>query len=157
MAILSKGSLAPDFTLQADDGTTFTLSDHSGKAVVLFFYPKDDTPGCTLESIDFTQLQDQFTNANAVVAGISPDTVADHCTFRDKHDLAVPLLADPERVAIDLYGVWGEKTNFGKKYMGLKRSTFLITPGGSIAEAWGVSRVKGHAQNVLNAAQALML
>lgn len=154
MALLEKGTLAPDFTLPADDGSDFTLSAQSGP-VVLFFYPKDDTPGCTVENIEFTALKDSFEAAGTKLVGISPDSVEDHCKFRDKHNLGVLLVADPDHKAIVPYGAWGEKNNYGKKYMGLIRSTFLVDADGKIAEAWKVSRTKGHANKVLEAAQKL--
>lgn len=155
MALLEKGTKAPDFTLDTDKSETFTLSAHQNRPVVLFFYPKDDTPGCTTENIEFTALKDEFAAADTLVIGISPDSVEDHCKFRDKHKLGVTLVADPDHKAIKAYGAWGEKNNYGKKYMGLIRSTFLIDKNGVIAEAWKVSRTKGHAAKVLEAAKAL--
>ena len=155
MTELVKGALAPDFTLDADSGEKFTLSGYRGKAVVLFFYPEDNTPGCTIESRQFTSLQPDFTSLNTVVAGISPDSIENHCKFRADHDLDVLLLADPDHIAIEAYGVWGEKTNFGKTYMGLNRTTFLIAPDGTIAQVWKVSKAEGHAADVLEATKDL--
>lgn len=154
MSLLEKGVDAPDFTLPADDGSQFTLAAQDGP-VVLFFYPKDDTPGCTVENIEFTALKSDFDALGVKLVGISPDSVEDHCKFRDKHNLGALLLADPEHQAIVPYGAWGEKNNYGKKYMGLIRSTFLVGRDGKIAEAWKVSRTKNHAARVLEAAKAL--
>lgn len=155
MAILEKATPAPDFTLATDADSNFTLSEHKGAPVVLFFYPKDDTEGCTVENIEFTALKKSFDDIGAKLVGISPDSVEDHCKFRDKYDLGVILAADPDHLAIGPYGVWGEKTNFGKKYMGLMRTTYLIDADGNIAEVWKVSGVKGHAERVLKATQQL--
>lgn len=155
MSNLTEGMPAPDFTLTTDANNAFSLLAQRGHATVLFFYPKDDTPGCTTEGIDFTRLKPEFEAMNVVVVGISGDSVEDHCKFRDKHDLRVPLLADPDHLAIDAYGVWGEKKNFGKIYMGLIRTTFLINPEGKIAKIWQVKRVAGHADAVLESVRAL--
>ena len=119
------------------------------------FYPKDDTQGCTIEAIDFTKAAPAFAKAGTKVVGISPDTVASHCKFRDKHDLAITLAADPERKAIEAYGVWAEKSMYGRKYMGVERSTFLIGSDGRIARAWRRVKVPGHIEEVLAAAEAL--
>lgn len=155
MTSLSVGDMAPDFTLETDDGAPLTLSTLRGRAVVLYFYPQDDTEGCTVEAIEFTALRDEFAVTNIDVIGISPDSVDDHCAFRDKYDLGIRLVSDPDHRAIDAYGLWGEKTNFGRKYMGLIRTTFLIDGKGRIAEIWTVRRIKGHAAAVLDAARAL--
>lgn len=155
MAILENGTVAPDFTLATDSDANFTLTAEKGNPVVIFFYPKDDTEGCTIESIEFTALKNEFAAIGTKVVGISPDSVEDHCKFRDKYDLGVILAADPDHLAIGPYGVWGEKTNFGKKYMGLIRTTYLIGPDGNIANAWKVRAVKGHAATVLEAAKAI--
>ena len=155
MADLAEGDKAPDFTLEADDGSRFRLADHKGSKVVVYFYPKDDTQGCTIEAIDFTKAAPAFAKAGTKVVGISPDSVASHCKFRDKHDLAITLAADPERKAIEAYGVWAEKSMYGRKYMGVERSTFLIGPDGRIARAWRKVKVPGHVEEVLAAAEAL--
>ena len=155
MADLAEGDKAPDFTLEADDGSRFSLADHKGGKVVVYFYPKDDTQGCTIEAIDFTKAAPAFAKAGTKVVGISPDTVASHCKFRDKHDLAITLAADPERKAIEAYGVWAEKSMYGRKYMGVERSTFLIGSDGRIARAWRQVKVPGHVEEVLAAAEAL--
>lgn len=151
----SIGSLAPDFTLMADDGTEFQLSSQKGRAVVLFFYPKDNTSGCTVENQDFSERYAAFKELGTIVVGVSPDSVAVHSSFREKYNLAAPLLSDPDHVALSAYGAWGEKSNYGKKYMGVIRSTYLIDQNGMIARYWKVSRVKGHADAVLEATQAI--
>ncbi len=152
MAQPKPGDPAPDFTLPTDQGTV-TLSTLRGAPVVLYFYPKDDTEGCTIESIEFTGLRDEFAALGVRVIGISPDTVADHEKFRAKHGLGIELAADPDRTAIDAYGVWGEKTTFGKTYTGLIRTTFLVAADGTIAQVWPVLKIKGHAEQVLAAAR----
>src|SRR5512146_546549 len=119
MAELSGGDKAPDFALEADDGSRFRLADHKGEKLVIYFYPKDDTQGCTLEAVTFTKAAGAFAAADTKVIGISPDTTASHCKFRDKYDLGVTLLADPARKAIESYGVWTEKSMYGRKYMGV--------------------------------------
>lgn len=153
---IATGANAPDFTLIADTGKTLRLSDQAGSPVVLFFYPQDDTEGCTIENIEFTQLAPKFAKLGVRLVGISPDTVESHCAFRDKYGLGVTLLADPERKAVEDYGVWGPKTTFGHEYVGLIRTTFLIATDGTIAQSWTVTRIKGHAQQVLDAARALV-
>lgn len=146
---------APDFTLPRDGGGDITLSSLQPKAVVLFFYPRDDTSGCTKEAIAFTGLADDFAKANVTVLGISKDTVAKHDKFRDKHSLGVALLSDAEDEVCEAYGVWKEKSMYGKKFMGIERSTFLIDGNGKIARVWRKVKVPGHAEEVLDAAQAL--
>jgi peroxiredoxin Q/BCP len=152
---LNVGDAAPDFTLPTDGGGRASLADFKGKAVVLFFYPKDDTSGCTAEAIAFTGLRPQFGAAGAVVTGVSPDSAASHDKFKTKHKLGIALAADPERAAIDAYGVWKEKSMYGKKYFGVERSTFLIDREGRIAKIWRKVKVPGHAEEVLAAAKAL--
>jgi len=149
------GSKAPDFALMTDRNEIFRLSERSGSPVVLVFYPQDDTEGCMIENIEFTQLMPEFRKLGAEVVGISPDSVADHCKFRDKYQLALTLAADPEHQAIEAYGVWGPKTTFGRDYVGLIRTTFLIGPDGRIAGVWRVNRIKAHAADVLEATRAL--
>jgi peroxiredoxin Q/BCP len=149
------GDPAPDFELETDDRGTIRLSDFRGRKVVVYFYPKDNTSGCTQEARDFTALLPEFEKADTVVIGISPDTVRKHANFRAKHDLGVILAADPERRAIEAYGVWKEKSMYGRKYMGVERSTFLIDREGRIARIWRKIRVKGHAEEVLAAAREL--
>lgn len=155
MTMLAIGDTAPDFTLDADDGTSFQLSANLGQPLVLFFYPKANTPGCTLESQDFTRLLPEFKSLNTHVIGISADSVAAQCKFRDKQGLGVPLLSDPEHEMLVPYGVWGEKSNYGKTYMGIIRTTYLIAPNGKIAASWKVARTKGHAEKVLGTTQEL--
>lgn len=155
MAELTVGDPAPLFTLPADGGDTIRLAELHGKIVVLFFYPKDNTPACTAEAIDFSRLKAEFTKAGAVVAGVSPDSLKKHANFRKKHSLTVPLAADETREAMEAYGVWVEKSMFGKKYMGVLRTTFLIGPDGKIARIWHKVRVSGHAEEVLEAARTL--
>ena len=155
MAAPQEGDSAPDFELETDTEGTIRLSDFRGRKVVLYFYPKDNTPGCTQEGKDFSALQDAFEKADTVVIGVSPDTVRKHANFREKQGLKVILAADPERKAIEAYGVWKEKSMYGRKYWGVERSTFLIDREGRIARAWRKVKVKGHAQEVLEAAQAL--
>jgi thioredoxin-dependent peroxiredoxin len=149
------GRKAPDFELPAADGTTFRLSAHLGRRVVLFFYPEDGTEGCTIENLEFSALMPQFEVAGAMVVGISPDTVDAHCAFRDRHRLAATLVADPDLKAIRAYGAWGPKKTFGHSYDGVIRSSFLVDGRGRLAGVWKVTRIKGHAQSVLDAVLAL--
>lgn len=149
------GDIAPDFTLPEDLNGNLTLSTLRGQKVVLFFYPKDDTSGCTKESIAFSTLKKNFDEADTVVIGISPDTLAKHQKFRTKHNLTTLLVADEEREALEAYGVWVEKSMYGRKYMGVERTTFLIDREGKIAQIWNKVKVVGHAEAVLTAAQRL--
>jgi len=151
----AEGSIAPDFELPADGGVSIRLSQLKGKIVVLYFYPKDDTSGCTTEAIDFTRLLPEFEAIGATVIGMSPDSAAKHDKFKAKHDLAVTLVADEDRNALEAYGVWVEKSMYGRKYMGVERSTFLIDSTGKIARIWRKVKVKGHAEDVLEAAREL--
>ena len=155
MTELHEGDVAPDFALETDSEGVIRLSDLRGRKVVLYFYPKDNTPGCTQEGKDFSALIDEFGKADTVVIGISPDTVRKHANFREKQDLKVILAADPERQAIEAYGTWKEKSMYGRKYWGVERSTFLIDRDGGIARIWRKVKVKGHAEEVLKAARAL--
>jgi len=147
--MLSIGDPAPDFTLSDADGNPVSLSDFKGQKVVLYFYPKDDTPGCTKEACGFRDAQDDYMEANAVVIGVSPDSEKSHQRFRDKYDLPFLLLADPERQAIEGYDVWKEKNMYGKKYMGVERSTFIIDEDGILLEILRKVKVDGHVQSVL--------
>ena len=149
------GDAAPDFTLPRDGGEDVTLSALQPKTVVLFFYPKDDTSGCTKEAIAFTGLLGEFEAAGAVVYGISKDPVKKHEKFIAKHDLGMPLLSDEDGGVCEAYGVWVEKSMYGKKYMGIERSTFVIDGGGQIREVWRKVKVPGHAEAVLEAVKAL--
>jgi peroxiredoxin Q/BCP len=153
---LEVGDRAPDFSLETDKGETFKLSVHRGHPVVLFFYPEDDTDGCTIENIEFTDEMPDFEALGATVIGISPDSVEKHCKFRDKYRLGVTLASDPKHVAIKKYDVWGPKKLFGVHYDGLIRTTFLVGPNGKIAGTWLVTRIKGHAATVLAATKELV-
>jgi peroxiredoxin Q/BCP len=155
MTELSPGQDAPQFELPRDGGGTLTLSALRGKTVVLYFYPKDDTSGCTAEAIDFSALRADFEKAGAVVIGMSPDSAKKHDKFKAKHGLAVDLVADEERKAIEAYGVWAEKSMYGRTYMGVERTTFLIDRNGKIARVWPKVKVPGHAAEVLEAVRAL--
>jgi len=149
--MLQEGDAAPEFALPDANGEIRKLSDHKGHFRVVYFYPKDDTPGCTKEAQSFTELAAEFGALKAEVFGISPDTVKSHGKFRDKYGLHITLLADEEKAAIQAYGVWVEKKMYGKAYMGVERSTFLIGPDGKIAKAWKGVKVPGHAAAVLDA------
>ena len=149
------GAAAPDFSLPADGGCTISLADLRGKIVVLYLYPKDDTPGCTTEAIDFTSRRAEFEAAGAIVLGLSKDSVAKHEKFIAKHDLGVALLSDEDGGTIEAYGAWVEKKNYGRTYMGIERSTFLIDRDGILRQVWRKVRVKGHVDEVLAAVQAL--
>ncbi|SEL06338.1 peroxiredoxin Q/BCP [Roseovarius azorensis] len=146
---------APDFTLPRDGGGSVTLSALRPGAVVLFFYPRDDTSGCTTEAVAFSGLADAFADAGTTVLGISKDTVASHDKFRDKHALTVPLLSDADSDICEKYGVWREKSMYGKKFLGIERSTFLIGSDGRIAKVWRKVKVPGHAEEVLEAVKSL--
>lgn len=149
------GNIAPDFTLPRDGGTSVTLSALRPAPVVLFFYPRDDTSGCTKEALAFTALKDAFAEAGAEVLGISRDTVEKHQKFRDKHDLGVPLLSDADSDICEQYGVWKQKSMYGKTFWGIERATFLIDGEGRIARVWPKVKVPGHAEEVLDAVRAL--
>lgn len=152
---LDVGDKAPAFSMTRDGGGTVSLGDLKGKKVVLYFYPKDDTPGCTTEAIDFTTLKADFAKAGAEVIGVSRDSVAKHEKFAAKHKLGVALGADEDGTVTEAYGVWQEKSLYGRKYMGIMRATFLIDGDGVIRRIWPKVSVKGHAAEVLAAAQAL--
>jgi peroxiredoxin Q/BCP len=143
------GSQAPDFTLPADGGGSFTLSQARGKKVILYFYPKDDTPGCTKEACAFQESLPDFSGANATVVGVSKDDPARHDRFKAKYGLAFPLVSDADNAVCEAFGVWKEKSNYGKTYMGIERSTFLIDEQGVIAKVWRKVKVDGHAAAVL--------
>ena len=149
------GDKAPDFTLPTESGEALRLAKLKGKTVVLYFYPKDDTSGCTAEAKDFSRLAPEFRKAGAEVIGVSPDSVESHAKFRNKHDLAVRLATDADKAVANAYGVWVEKSMYGRKYMGVERSTFLIDKAGRIAKSWRKVKVPGHAEEVLAAAKAL--
>lgn len=143
------GQLAPLFTAQDKDGNSVSLQDKEGRWVVLYFYPKDNTPGCTTEAKDFTQYADKFRELGADIIGVSPDSTKSHGKFIDKHDLSIQLLSDPEHEIIEAYGAWRLKKFMGKEYMGVVRSTFLIDPEGKITQVWDKVRVKAHVEKVL--------
>ena len=152
---LNVGDKAPDFDLPRDGGGRLRLADFAGKPLVLFFYPKDDTTACTTESISFTALAADFAKAGAAILGISPDTVKSHDKFVKKYALTVPLASDEEKAMATAYGVWREKSMYGRTYMGVVRSTFLIGADGRIASKWDKVKVAGHADAVLAAARKL--
>lgn len=155
MSDITLGEAAPDFDLEADGGTRISLSALKGKPVVVYFYPKDNTPGCTKEAIAFTDKIDDFNSLGVTIVGISPDTARKHDNFIAKHNLAVRLGADTEKTTAEAYGVWVEKSMYGKKYMGVERATFLVDADGKIAQIWRKVKVPGHADAVLEAVQAL--
>ena len=152
--MVEEGKPAPEFELLSDEGTTVRLSDLRGKPVVLYFYPKDDTPGCTTESCEFRDAYDVFRERGAEILGVSPDGEKSHAKFKSKYGLPFPLLADPDHVAAEAYGVWVEKSMLGKKYMGINRSTFLIDADGNVAKAMLGIKPAGHASEVLDALPA---
>jgi thioredoxin-dependent peroxiredoxin len=152
---LLEGDPAPDFELPTGGAGTTSLKGLKGKPIVLYFYPKDDTSGCTAEAIAFNGLRAKFDAADATIIGVSPDNAASHDKFKHKHDLKIALAADPERSAIDAYVVWKEKSMYGRKYFGVERSTFLIDRDGRIAKIWRKVKVPGHAEEVLSATKAL--
>ena len=152
--MLSDGDKAPDFSLPGSGGTAIKLSKLRGRQVVVYFYPKDDTAGCTTEAKDFSCLIGDFQAAGCEVIGISPDSAASHDKFKAKHELTVQLAADEEKTIVTAYGVWVEKSMYGKKYMGVERSTFLIDTRGKIAHVWRKVKVPGHAEEVLEAVKA---
>ncbi len=153
--MITQGEMAPDFTLPRDGGASVTLSALRPGKVVLYFYPKDDTPGCTLEGQDFTARLAEFTQAGTAVIGVSKDSVKAHDKFCKKHGLGIVLVSDEEGHSCEDYGVWLEKSMYGKTYMGIERTTVLIDGTGKVAQVWNKVSVKGHADEVLKAAQAL--
>jgi peroxiredoxin Q/BCP len=152
---LVEGAKAPAFHLPRDGGGSVSLADYAGKKLVLFFYPRADTPGCTREAIDFTRLKRHFAESATEVLGISADTVKAQESFRNKHQLAIPLLSDERHEMLEAYGAWGEKSLYGRTFLGIIRTTVLIDAGGRIAKIWRNVRVDGHADEVLAAARAL--
>ena len=147
--MLIVGNIAPDFTLMNQDNTEVALNDYRGQWVVLYFYPKDNTSGCTKEAIGFTEHLDEYRKLNARVFGISPDSVSSHQNFIKKYDLKVDLLADPDHSVLEQYGVWQEKSMYGRKYFGVVRSTYLINPERKIEKVWEKVSVDGHADAVM--------
>jgi thioredoxin-dependent peroxiredoxin len=148
---IEEGAKAPAFRLKSDDGKTVKLADFKGRPVVLYFYPKDDTPGCTKEACAFRDESKKLARHGAVVLGVSPDGVASHQKFKAKYELDFPLLADEDHEVAEAYGAWREKNMYGKKSMGVVRSTFLIGPDGKVAKAWKRVQVEGHVGQVLAA------
>lgn len=151
---ITEGTLAPDFTLPTDAGDTLTLSSLRGQWVVLFAYPKDDTSGCTVEACEFRDALPRFDASKAVILGISPDSVKSHVKFKAKFELPYTLLADEEKTVLQAYDVWKEKSMYGKKYMGVERTTFLIDPAGQIAKVFNKVKPAGHAAEVMDAIAA---
>ena len=152
---LVEGGKAPGFRLPRDGGDSVALADYAGQKLVLFFYPRADTPGCTREAIDFTRLQDAFADSGAAVLGVSADTVKAQESFRNKHQLTVPLVSDEKHEMLEAYGAWGEKSMYGRTFLGILRTTVLIGANGKIAKIWRNVRVDGHADEVLAAVQAM--
>jgi peroxiredoxin Q/BCP len=152
---IKPGAAAPDFTLASDGGGEISLSGLRGRKVILYFYPKDMTPGCTQESCDFRDALPDFSTIDATVIGLSRDSAERHDKFKAKHDLNFPLAADEEGAVCEAYGVWVEKNMYGRKYMGIERSTFLVDGEGVVRQVWRKVKVKGHAQDVLQEAKAL--
>jgi len=155
MAVPVIGWNAPSFTLPRDGGGTLSLSDFKGRNLVLYFFPKADTPGCTTESIAFSGLKRAFAKADAEIVGVSADPVKAQDKFRDKHGLTIALASDEEKKMLTAYGVWGEKSMYGRKFIGVRRTTFLIGRDGRVAQIWENVKVPGHAEAVLEAAKAL--
>ncbi len=156
-ATCEAGDAAPDFNLAADEEKRIGLQDYRGKTLVLYFYPKDDTSGCTAEAIAFNGLRKEFAKAGAAILGVSPDSTKSHAKFKNKHELGIDLGADGEKTVATAYGVWVEKSMYGRKYMGVERSTFLIGPDGRIVRVWRKVKVPGHAEQALAAVRALNL
>ncbi len=152
---IKMGGAAPDFTLASDGGGTLSLIEMKGKIAVLFFYPKDDTTGCTLEAKDFSDRVPEFAKIGAAVVGISPDSVKSHGRFKAKHGITVTLLSDETKEMLQTYGLWVEKSMYGRKYMGVERTTLLLDASGKVAQVWEKVKVPGHAQEVLEAARRL--
>ena len=152
---LKVGEKAPAFSLPKDGGGTASLAQHKGRKLVIYFYPRADTPGCTRESIDFSQLRADFDKAGTDILGVSADPVKAQDAFKKKHDLTIGLLSDETHEMLDAYGAWGTKSMYGKSFTGVLRSTFLIGPDGRIAQIWPKVKVEGHAAEVLKAAKAL--
>jgi peroxiredoxin Q/BCP len=152
---LTVGQKAPDFVLPRDDGGKVSLNDFKGKKLVIYFYPRADTPGCTKESVDFSRLRADFQKTGTEVLGVSADPVKAQAAFKTKHDLAIGLLSDERHEMLAAYGAWGKKSMYGKTFMGVLRTTFLLGPDGRIAHIWPKVRVEGHAEEVLKVAKAL--
>ena len=152
---LVEGATAPGFSLLRDGGGSVSLADYAGKKLVLFFYPRADTPGCTREAIDFTRLRDAFAESRTAVLGVSADSIKAQESFRNKHALSIPLISDEKHEMLEAYGAWGEKSMYGRKFLGIIRTTVLIGMDGRVAKVWRNVRVDGHADEVLAAAKGL--
>ena len=155
IGILVEGSKAPGFRLPRDGGDSVALADYAGQKLVLFFYPRADTPGCTREAIDFTRLKDAFAESGTAVLGVSADTVKAQESFRNKHALSTPLISDEKHSMLEAYGAWGEKSMYGRSFLGILRTTVLVGKNGKIAKIWRNVRVDGHADDVLASAQSI--
>ncbi|WP_439392464.1 peroxiredoxin [Bradyrhizobium sp. PMVTL-01] len=153
--VLTEGQKAPPFRLRRDGGGVATLSDYAGQKLVLFFYPRADTPGCTREAIDFTRLAGAFADAGTAVLGVSADSLKAQEKFRDKHGLGVPLISDERHEMLEAYGAWGKKSMYGRSFLGILRTTVLVGSDGKVARIWRNVRVDGHADQVLEAARSL--
>lgn len=153
--VVAEGEKAPDFTLEADDGRQVSLRDYKDRDVVLYFYPKDNTPGCTREAVEFRDIAEKFEKEGAVIFGVSKDSVKSHKKFKEKHNLPFTLLSDPEGKVLNLYGVWKKRSLYGRTFMGIERTTFLIDKKGAIAKIYRKVKVKGHAQTCLLDLRAL--
>ena len=153
--MISIGDNAPQFTLSTNGGGQFSLADAAGKYLILYFYPKDDTPGCTKEAIEFSEERAAFEAQNAMVVGVSRDTVKKHDKFISKYDLRIPLISDEDGSLCEAFGTWVEKSMYGKTYMGIERTTFLISPDGTVRHIWRKVKVAGHVEEVLRQLQAL--
>jgi peroxiredoxin Q/BCP len=149
--MIEEGKRAPAFKLASSEGGTVSLAGFKGRYVVLYFYPKDDTPGCTIEAREFSAASKKLEKLDASVVGVSKDSVESHCKFRDKHKLKVPLLSDPDGKVIEAYGAWGEKNMYGKKSLGIIRTTVIVDPDGKVAKIFPKVRVDGHVDKVLDA------
>lgn len=155
MTELKVGDKAPEFCLEDPERGEVCLNDQKGKWVVLYFYPKDNTKGCTMEALEFTAAEDDFKSKNAIILGVSPDSLKSHMKFREKHDLSINLLSDSEKIVLESYGVWKKKKMYGREYMGVERSTYIINPEGKIAHIWPKVKVSGHVDEVLKKLQEL--
>jgi len=153
--MIEVGKKAPAFTLESSDGGKLKLADHAGKLVVVYFYPRDSTPGCTVEAQEFSSAIPALHKLGVVVLGVSKDSIASHCKFRDKYGLAFPLLSDPDGKVLEAYGAWGDKVMYGKKLKGIIRSTVLIGTDGKVAKHWPKVSVKGHVADVIESVKAL--
>jgi peroxiredoxin Q/BCP len=151
VSAIREGDAAPDFELPTDGGGRFRLSEQRGKPVVVYFYPKDDTSGCTRQAIEFSERKSAFEEMQTLIVGISPDSEGEHDKFKAKHDLTITLAADTGKEAAEAYGVWQEKSMYGRKYMGVDRSTFLVDRNGVVAKVWRGVKVPGHVDDVLDA------